>query len=142
MLGLVSLGMVGGAAGALISQNAHAATDTTTTTTATASTTTSAQDAQRQAMEALRQKAEAAIKAGDYSTWQSTMNEINDTMYQNMKAGITESNFSLLQQIQTAKDNGDMETVRTLSQQLTIPMPALGGHMGPHGHMGMMGRNK
>ncbi len=126
MLGLVSLGMVGGAATALISNNAFAADDTTTTT-------ITAQDADREAMKALREKAEAAITSGDYSTWAATMNEINDTMYEKMKSGITESNFSLLQQIQTAKDNDDMETVRTLSQQLTLPMPMHGGMGGHHG---------
>lgn len=137
MLGLLSLGMISGAATAVVTTNAFAAETTQSTTSAdvAAPTDAPALTAEQQAMKTLHDSAEAALKAGDYSAWSSAMTQINDTQYQKMKDSITQDNFTILQKIQTARDAGDYATVRTLSEQIGLPLMGMGRmHGGPRGN--------
>lgn len=135
MLGLLSFGIVSGAATAALTTNAFAAEDATTSTVAAADEQTlPVLTEEQQAMKALHESAEEALKAGDYATWSSTMTQINETRYQETKEAITEDNFAILQKIQVARESGDFETVRTLSQQIGMPLMGMNGkHRGGPG---------
>lgn len=128
MIGLVTAGMAGGMAATLVSQNVFAAETEATT----------AREEHHEVMEELRETVQDAVESGDYAAWSAQMNTMADTMYQNMKAGITQENFDLLTQIHAAREAGDMDTVRELSQQLSGPMPMFGGR-GAHGMRGGKG---
>lgn len=136
MLGLLSLGIVSGATTTVLTTNVFAAEDATTSAAvATADTEVPPELTEEQkTMKTLHDAAEAALKAGDYTAWSAAMTEINETQYQKMKEAITQDNFAILQQIQTAREAKDFETVRTLSKQIGMPMMGMGGmHRGGPG---------
>jgi hypothetical protein len=85
---------------------------------------------ERQAqMEAIEQ----AIQKGDYEAWKKAVESMNSEMM------LDEENFKILVQLHQARENGDYETVKELSEQLGLP-ENLPQRCAEHGMFGGRGR--
>jgi hypothetical protein len=91
-------------------------------------------DEVKEQMEAWRTSIEESVTNGDYSAWSTLMSQRAEEMRTKMLEGITEENFSTLQEIQKLEDAGDYDAARELREELDLPgFGGRRGHGGPGG---------
>ena len=83
---------------------------------------------------AIREQIEDAIANEDYTAWLN-IHEENNFLGGRMTSLITEENFSLLNELHTARENKDFERIKEIREELGFP------EKGPRGRMGFQKGN-
>jgi len=74
----------------------------------------------REEMQLMQEEIQTAIENQDYTAWKALMEENNNPRNTMMLSVITEDNFSLFSEMHNAMQSGDIETAKTISEELGL----------------------